>query len=256
MANNDISRADARKENVSLALGVFWRTVVAGFLCLFLYMSITILITGLTTHKVGYQIYEKTESGSAVLVEEIDTIPSEEELAEIEEKLEENQVLQPKMSKVPAAASAAMDIISQIFMLVLLIAFPYTLLWGKGDRDKNTVNFGHMEEDKLRGLKVGLMAAIPSGVAYLILLICRLLHTGTVYFACYRFFNTPFMPIYNRLTQGVETIGDVSWAAMLVFFFFLAVVPLICHVSYMLGYTQISISEKLIYVNSDKKKRR
>lgn len=109
MANNDISRADARKENVSLALGVFWRTVVAGFLCLFLYMSITILITGLTTHKVGYQIYEKTESGSAVLVEEIDTIPSEEELAEIEEKLEENQVLQPKMSKVPAAASAAMD---------------------------------------------------------------------------------------------------------------------------------------------------
>lgn len=100
------------------------------------------------------------------------------------------------------------------------------------------------------------MAAIPSGVAYLILLICRLLHTGTVYFACYRFFNTPFMPIYNRLTQGVETIGDVSWAAMLVFFFFLAVVPLICHVSYMLGYKQISISEKLIYVNSDKKKRR
>ena len=92
MANNDISRADARKENVSLALGVFWRTVVAGFLCLFLYMSITILITGLTTHKVGYQIYEKTESGSAVLVEEIDTIPSEEELAEIEEKLEEKRL--------------------------------------------------------------------------------------------------------------------------------------------------------------------
>ncbi len=256
MANNDISKADVQKENFKLALGVFWRTAVAAFLCLFLYMSVTVLVTGMTTQTIGYRVVEKTEDSSAVIVKEINSVPSDEELKKMQEDLEENQVLQPISSEIPTGAAVAMDVVSQTLMLLLFIAFPYAVLWSKGDRDKNTVNFGHMEEDKLRGLKVGLMATLPAAVAYLALLVCKLLNTGGWYYAIYRFLNLPFMPIFNRVTTGMKTIGELSWVAMLVFFLFLAVLPLICHFSYVLGYKQISLSEKFIYVNSKKKKHR
>ena len=74
MANNDISKADVQKENFKLALGVFWRTAVAAFLCLFLYMSVTVLVTGMTTHTIGYRVVEKTEDSSAVIVKEINSV--------------------------------------------------------------------------------------------------------------------------------------------------------------------------------------
>ena len=101
MANNDISKADVQKENFKLALGVFWRTAVAAFLCLFLYMSVTVLVTGMTTQTIGYRVVEKTEDSSAVIVKEINSVPSDEELKKMQEDLEENQVLQPISSEIP-----------------------------------------------------------------------------------------------------------------------------------------------------------
>ena len=137
MANNDISKADVQKENFKLALGVFWRTAVAAFLCLFLYMSVTVLVTGMTTQTIGYRVVEKTEDSSAVIVKEINSVPSDEELKKMQEDLEENQVLQPISSEIPTGAAVAMDVVSQTLMLLLFIAFPYAVLWSKGDRDKN-----------------------------------------------------------------------------------------------------------------------
>jgi hypothetical protein len=157
----------------------------------------------------------------------------------------------------PAGAESALVIISQTFMLILLVAMVYSKLWERGDKDNNRVNFNRMPEDKLRGLKVGLMAAIPSFAFYLLLVVSKLGLITDKYFALYRFLNISFMPIINRLAgAGVSSSRDVSWVSFLVILLTLSVVPLAAHLAYILGYKQISISEKIIYVNPEKRRKR
>lgn len=285
MPNNYITPQQVRKENFKMALQVWLRTILSVVLSFFVYMSITVLVTGLFSEDIGYRIYETTSSGEPRLIEEHlyaddssaapavssetpvgPDLPGQQETASAapdtssgtvtQETLPEGQFRQTIRSDPPAAASITGDIIASICMLLITAAFPYSIVWSKGDRDKNSVNFGHMQEDKLRGLKVGLMAGIPGALAYIVLILSKLGLLFPTYIVIYRFINTPFLPIINALTNGVSTTPEVSWPAILVMLIVVAFVPLICHFGYVLGYKQISLSEKFIYVNPNKKKRR
>ncbi len=280
MANNDLTRADIRKENFKMAVGLYLRTILAAVLCLFVYMSITVMITGFTTHEIGYVIYEADSSGVVREVERhyyadessapassdspqqgpglaAESEQSDTAVPTTETTLKEGQQRQTLRSDPPKAALVAQDVISSIFMLLLLAAFPYSILWPRGDRDKNAVNFGHMQEDKLRGLKVGLMASIPSCIGYVLLVLSKLGVFWPGYYFFYRFANVPFMPIIDAVVpRGIQLSTEVSWVGILVMLITVVFVPLISHVAYTLGYHQISLSEKFIYKNPNKKRKR
>ena len=51
-------------------LQIFLRTILAAILSFFLYFSITAIVNGLSTHAIGYRIYEYDENSQPVLVEE------------------------------------------------------------------------------------------------------------------------------------------------------------------------------------------
>lgn len=145
-------------------------------------------------------------------------------------------------------------------MLLLLAAFPYGILWSQGDRDRNSVQFGHMQADKWRGLKVGLIAAIPSALLYLFLLLSRLGLFWNKFVQLFQILNACFAPTINAImrAQGhdILTTADVGWGWILLLVFTVAVLPLVSWGSYALGYRQYSISEHLIYKNKKKKRRR
>ena len=291
MADNQV---DVRKANFKMALNVFLKTVLAAILCFFLYMSVTVIVMGLGTKDIGYELYEIQSNGSAILLRthlyendssaeassgHASTDPTttgsttgtaiagaagttasgqSSAAGTTTSTRPTNQRQMTIRSELSPAMNLLMDIIAQVLMLLLLAAFPYSILWAQGDRDKNSVNFGHMSEDKLRGLKVGLMAEIPYFFTYFLLLLSRLVVFFPNYIGIYRLFNLPFLPLFNRIIggAGVTATAQVSWLGMLWLLLLLAVVPAVCHLAYFLGYKQISISEKLIYVNPEKKKRR
>lgn len=280
MPNNNLTKADIQKENFKMALGVFLRTILSAVLCFFVYMSLSVLFNGFFTHDIGYQIFETTSDGSVAVIEEHyyaddssapssspqvagpgmpEAKPGQEEKVEstTEATLGPGQRKQTIRSTMSAGAEIALNILSSVLMLLLLAAFPYSIVWSKGDRDKNSVNFGHMQEDKLRGLKVGLMAAIPSAIGYIVLVLSKLGVGLSSYIFFYRFANVPFMPIINAVVPtAVKSTVEVPWTAILAMLMVVAFVPLVCHFAYFLGYKQISLSEKFIYINPNKKKKR
>ena len=110
---------------------------------------------------------------------------------------------------------------------------------------------------ELRGLKVGLMAAIPSAIGYIVLVLSKLGVCFPKYIFLYRFANVPFMPIINSMVSTeIQNTAQVPWPAILAMLMVVAFVPLVCHFAYFLGYKQISLSEKFIYINPNKKKKR
>ena len=177
--------------------------------------------------------------------------------ADTKSTLAENQFVESIRTEMPKTVSVAMGILSQSFMFVLFAALIYSKLWERGDRDANSVNFGRMEEDKLRGLRIGLIAAVPSIVFYLLLVVSKLGLITEKYFFIYRFLNLTFMPVMSALTGKAGLVStNVSWLSLAAILLTVATLPLISHAAYLLGYNHISLSEKIIYVNPDKKRKR
>lgn len=303
MSGNDLSTGDVWKENWKLALNVFLRTVLVAVLCFFVYMSLSTIVQGVSTHRVGYEIWERDENSNWSMLEQhldetgtastagstagattssgmpvtsssgvtaekgsssaagntsAETGSKDKSSVTAEETLPTNQQKRFIYSEVPKGASLALDIISEIFMLLLLASFPYTVLWPQGDRDKNKVQFGHMAEDKLRGLKVGLIAGIPSYIGYILLIFSHMKIFTPTYYGIFRLMNMPFMPLLDRMAGGVQvrSAADISLPGLLGMAVTILLVPLICHLAYTLGYKQISLIEKFVYVNPNKKKKR
>ena len=289
------AQPNLRTANIKMAVNVFFRTVFSAIMAMILYMSLMMIVTGLSTETIGERLVEyDEEAGTTTILSEIyydetTTAPSTAQTTAASTQAEgggaastgtgesggeatgaatatsaaatttlpSNQQWQEIRSDVPASVQLAFDIVAQVLMFILLAALPYSKLWEQGDKDSNSVQFGHMQEDKLRGLKVGLMAGIPSYLLYVVLILSKL---GLVYprfIFIYRLLNFSFLPLMNRLTgTAIQATMDVSWPAIIALVLTVVVVPIICWLGYLLGYKHISLSEKFVYVNPQKKKKR
>lgn len=267
----DLNAVDIRKGNIKLAVSIWLRTILAAVMSFFVVTSITMLSSAVFTRDIGYRLYRVDSEGNRTLVEEhyyedeseepsSDAPVSEggtpvtgEETTTTTEQLY-RETLRSEMS---GGARVVQDVICSILTLLLLAAFPYSVMWTQGDKDNNSVHFGHMAEDKLRGLKVGALATIPSAITYILLIFSKLGVMLPNYYVFYRLMNVPFMPIFDRLTGGTAMMtAEIPWGAIVAMLMTVVFVPLLAHVGYWLGYKEISLVERFIYVNPNKKKRR
>ncbi len=267
-----------QKEMAKVSLGLFGRTLLAGFLSLLLYVSVSFIFSSLTTETIGYDVYE-LQDGSYVLVDEVryadqseisetpaqttgttappEIPPAGEESVTTPATTTAQQMKQSVRSDPPAWAVTTADVISQVCMLLLFLGLVYSATWHMGDRDRNRVGFGRMERDNLRGLKAGLLASVPAGLAYLGLFVCKLTGLWPAYAQTYRYLNIVFLPIYNAIVPvTIKTMAELGWGQIALLVLPLCVLPLFAYIGYRLGYKQLSVAEKLIYKTTGKKPKR
>ena len=133
---------------------------------------------------------------------------------------------------------------TQLFLIVNVTAFIYPYLWRMASEDSNLVKFGHRNEDKLKGLKVGLLADIPLVIIFAAVFILGL---KTIKVASLSIIFSSFYGLFNIIGSGAVYLSDLkAWQVLLMAVCFL-LVPAISHISYTLGYKNISIGEKLVY---------
>lgn len=147
-------------------------------------------------------------------------------------------------------------VLGQLFCLVIFCTLPYQHLWHEGDSDCNKVNFGHLEEDLHRGLKVGLIASIPSFLLAFVPILAKAGIISEAFLLLYRFLTPAFFPLYQALFPATLTLAEVSWGAVIGSSLTFLILPGLCWGGYLLGYYRVSISERFIYVNPNKKKRK
>ncbi|MDD3692408.1 MAG: hypothetical protein PHX02_00680 [Oscillospiraceae bacterium] len=283
MADEKMAVSDIKKESMRLALSVFLWTIFAAVLNFIIYMSMTMIFTGMSTKTIGERIYEIDDDGNRSIVTEIyfntqttgesttaatsaatsfaagattNTSGQTTSTSTATTTLPTNQVKESIRSEFPKGASLALDIVSQLFMLILFVSMIYTKLWERGDKDSNRVQYKHMVEDKLRGLKIGLVAAIPSFAFYLILVLSKLKIVAPEFFFIYRFLNITFIPLISRMAGAVLTADNIPWLSLFGIFMTLLVLPITSYAAYVLGYKNISLSEKIIYVDPNKRNKR
>jgi len=236
------------------ALKVWGRLILAGVMCAVLFISMSVLGSGLLANEVGYQIVEITgteEAPQTKLIKEHYYAVGEEPVKDLE--LPENQQIL-KIREMTPAVRNTLDVITLLFMLFLLCVFPYNLLWELGCKDDNRVRYRNMQPDLLRGLKVGLLAVIPSALLYVGLILSKLSVLPEVYVALYRVLNIPFLPLINWLLPTTVKIADAAFWRVLVVGVTLLLVPVVCWGAYRLGYAQFSVREHMTYKLPKKEK--
>ena len=158
------------KKTLSVAVKLFIRLLVATVLCAILYVSMNVITTAFLSDVVGYQVYEQNEDGEVSQVGEDYYYKAGEEHATAESlKLKDNQMM-TSIRVVPAGKQTAMNVITQVLLLVLFGIFPYHILWAFGNRDDTNTRYRGQRTDSLRGFKVGLLATAPFALVWLLLL--------------------------------------------------------------------------------------
>lgn len=132
---------------------------------------------------------------------------------------------------------SAAQTIGSVISIILFTAMMYVESWRAGQQDHNLMTFGHMPDDKFRGLKSALLSQIPGFLLAVLAAITRMTEAMPVFFVTvFKLFYAPFV--------------DFIWIAEqvpLLFPLFSLITPVIVHVGYSLGYHEFMISEKLFY---------
>lgn len=234
------------KESIQFAAKIFLRVVLATVLGVFLHLVVSTLGLQWCTEEVGYRIYELTEDEKFVTVGEYYFADGAPETAE----LEHNQRSEALYTEMSVQDKTAMNVILFVLQMVLLTWFIYPNLWSQGDWDRNAVNFGRRAEDKLRGFKLGLLVAVPGILFYVVFAVGH--WYGLNLFSAYNIGNMLFHGFFALVTGFAEGMNGITGGELALMALHLLFIPAICGVSYLLGYKQIFVSEKLIYKNRQK----
>lgn len=234
---------------LKMAVKIVGYTMLAAVMSLFVYFSLSMLSNGMLTQTVGYNEYEYTDTdGDGVyetktLLEHVlfdgdTTYETQKETAQAEDgrRIAREMITQPK-NDFCAGMIVAVQVLEQVCMLLLLLGLPAYFVHREGDRDRNLVKHHGMKPDRLRGLKMGLLAAVPSLLVYSLLIVgkCGLLSESVQ--GVYRFCNICLLPIVNLIMpQAVYPATEIAVWQLIALFALLLLLPIACAVAYYGGY--------------------
>ena len=149
-------------------------------------------------------------------------------------------------------STGEMIIINIVALLIqgfLCLTIIYAEMWKQGDKDGGPVMFGGAEGDPHLGLKVGLLAAIPSIIGFAILIAEKLIGFWPQYVMVYRAANFALYPLI-ALTMGTNwnvPASDISWGGILLSLLPTVIIALAAWGFYYIGYRQFTFAQKLMY---------
>jgi len=150
-------------------------------------------------------------------------------------------------SEMTKGGTAAFLTVSQIFCILILFSFIYPNIWHIGTTDSNLVKFKHKAEDKLKGLKIGLIAIVPEYLFLLFVIIAKAGVSPKFPVVLLKFLNAAFYSLTQVICGSAVHVSELSVIRLILLLLLPLVIPAVSCVSYILGYKNFSLGEKLIY---------
>ena len=147
------------------------------------------------------------------------------------------------------------SLLTQFCALMIVVVLMFSSAWEIGSKDANMIHIDKLKEDKWLGLKAGLVACIPDILASIVLVAIKFGFWGDAYTVLYGFYNSTFITFHQSLLPTTLTSLEHN---MLGYFLSAAtslIAPICAAFGYRLGLYQISLSDTLLYVTPEARKR-
>lgn len=229
------------------SLKLFGRGVVVTILSIIVVISMVAISVAVSAKPVGYTVFGTKDGETTQLYTHYNADGEDLKLASYE--AEGYKIDKKELKEVPKGEGNIYLWIAQLFTLGIMASFIYPVFWSQGYKHRNMVMTGHMVEDKLRGLKVGLIATIP---AFLSVPVFAVLKNAPV--ALFKIINGVFFPIIGFLAGDVTVFSKLAiWKMLIILILFLSF-SAASALGYYLGYKDFSIGEKFIYKKTKKRR--
>ena len=218
-----------------------------------MYISFNVIAVGVGTQSEGYIAY-KEEGGE--IVELYTHYYADGDDLKMAEYTEQGVEVKTSSFRTPVSdgLSTAIDVITAVCSLIILWSMLYSLLWKRGDSDNNLATFGHIERERNKGLKIGLLADVPFLALYLVLWADKLLGFSVAYSGIFKIANYYLFPFVDLCYKGAESSAGIPVLGMLLLALTLVPIPLVAHIGYYCGNNEISLGDKFIYAKTKEKK--
>lgn len=235
------------KEIITKSIKLYGTCIIANIMCFMLIITFNMLGANLLTEKIGYTVYGTVSEGETV--ELYTHYFSDGDDLKKQDYIDKGYTLNEVTvrSQMGKSSTIVWDAIAQTFMLIIMAIFVYNELWNLGYKDNNAVRIKMKKEDKLKGLKIGLLATAPSYLLVTVLLFARHTIGKNLSIVIFGFLNSYLYKTILFITGGGITFSQLQIWKILIFYPLISVVPVIALVAYLIGYKGILISEKIIY---------
>ena len=223
---------------------VYLHTALATVMCFIIYLSITTVFISAGTANIGYKTYEINEKGEKV-------ITSEHYFTDGETVSYPEKDYIAIRSELSTPLRVVKDVISQAMMFALFVFFLYKPVSEIGGKDRTNVDYSGAKQDLWHGVKIGLLATVPSLALYLVLIYAYVNNINLLQIEYYG--NYIFMPILQNITGGVKTLSEMPVWSFAALFFTRLVLPAVCGVLYILGFKKIILHDKFMYKKADRR---
>ncbi len=242
------------KEIFKSGLSLFGRLIIVNIMCFFMVISINVLVTAAFTQNIGYTAYG-TSSDSSEQVELYTHYDKDGEDTKLKEYEDKGYTITKSniRSQLSGTGYTVFHVVAQLFCIALLASFIYPNFWQMGTKDSNLVQFKHKKEDKLKGLKGGLVAIIPSLLVLAFITATKSGISAKFPVVLLKFLFSSYYSLIELTIGKVATLGELSVLQILPVFLMQLFVPLVAFIAYLLGYKNISLGEKLIYKKNKNK---
>ena len=159
---------------------------------------------------------------------------------------------------VDGIASLFIKVGISVFSTIFYFALLYTVAWEVGAKDKIRIDAGRMEENKIKGLKIGLFANSPNfvfvGLALFLFIIYMASGAEVLYTifgilnGLFRIFVSMYLGMIQGLTNSLGGNLDLTVETIL-YIAFSAVAALITYLSYLMG-----LKDKRLFPTTPNKK--
>lgn len=233
--------------NIKAAARTIGMYAFAFFISFFVYISLFVIVRELATDVVGYTVYEVNSEGKAVDIETVSTPPK---------TLEDNMGYREVRSDITAGATATLGFLQVVCGVGIVFCMVGSVLAKEAAKDRNDVDFNRAKQDKLRGLKIGLFAAVPALVLNISIIVLKLMGlTASAFYWVYRWMiMCPVKPIVDLLTGNAANLSEVPVWSTFVLLGFTVLFVAFCAVMYIICYNEDSVIAKLLYKSAKKKK--
>lgn len=235
---------------------LFGRLIIVFFMSVFICVSISGICTAIFTEEIGYEVYglRKNEEKPVLLYTHYSKDGEDAAMKEYEGQGYSLRKVEIR-SDLGKTGKAVQMTLTQTLALLVLIAAIYPQLWQTGASDSNAVRFGHMAEDRLKGLKIGLVAQMPDFLLWGATVFLARGLRSEMSVAAYRLIHCRSFSFIQMILGATRELRELSVVQLLLLLLPLMIVPLIAWIGYALGYANISVGEKCLYKKSNGEKR-
>ena len=147
------------------------------------------------------------------------------------------------------------SVITQLCSLMIVVVLMFTSAWELGAKDANMVSINKLKCDKLLGLKAGLVACLPDIIASICLILVKFDLIRDSYTVLYGLYNASFLPFHQSLLPQTMTVLEHSTIGYFLSASTALIGPVCAAFGYRLGLYQITLSDTLLYVTPESRKR-